>query len=349
MFSVFARKAPATAFINGTAVAVEPKETLLHAALRAGIDFPNSCRVGSCATCRCRLVRGKVRELTRASYALSAEELAQGYILACQSVPVVDVEVEVEVKPAVAAPRRVGGRVTRQTKLTHDIVELSVRLDESLTYRAGQFADIALAGAPAVRRSYSFATPPRLHDQVRFFVRRMPGGAFSALVNDRDLTGAAMTVEGPKGDFYLRPAATPLLFVAGGSGLAPILAMLEEAAAAGVKRPATLLFGVRTRRDLYALAGIERIAGDWGAAFEFVPVLSEADEDGGWQGERGLVTTLIPRALCDGAHAYLCGPPGMVDDAVAVLSLHRVPSDRIHADRFVASGGAAQPGGPTES
>jgi NAD(P)H-flavin reductase/ferredoxin len=335
VFSFFARKPPATAFINGTALTVGPKETLLHTALRAGIDFPHSCRVGSCATCKCKLVHGKVRELTRASYVLSAEELAQGYILACQSVPQTDVHIEV--KLAGTAVKRLGGRVTKQTKLTHDIVELRVQLDEPLAYKAGQFAGIAIASLPGVERSYSFATPSRPDGEVRFLVRKVPGGAFSSLVNSADLAGQAMTVEGPKGDFNLRPGDTPLLFVAGGSGLAPVLAMLQEAAGAGEKRPATLLFGARTQNDLYALDAIGEIAGRWGGPFQFIPVLSEEAGGSSWPGERGLVTALIPRALNPGAHAYLCGPPRMIDSATSLLSQQGVPFDRIHADRFTTA------------
>lgn len=338
VFALFGRKVPATAFINGTAVPVAPKETLLHAALRAGIDFPHSCRVGSCATCKCKLLHGKVKELTRASYVLTAEELAQGYILACQSVPRADVRIEVAA--AGTAVKRVSGRLTKQIRHTHDIVELSVQLDEPLSYKAGQFADISIAGLPEVRRSYSFATPSRPNGQVRFFVRKVAGGAFSSLVNDANLTGRAMTVEGPKGDFYLRPAAAPLLFVAGGSGLAPILAMLQEAVEASVQRPMTLLFGVRRQNDLYALESIGEIAGRWAGAFDFIPVLSDEARDSGWRGERGEVTAMIPRACEPGAHAYLCGPPGMIDSAVGLLSQQGVPPDLIHADRFIASGGA---------
>jgi NAD(P)H-flavin reductase/ferredoxin len=346
VFSLFAPKpkAPPTVFINGTAVVVGPKETLLHAALRAGIDFPYSCRVGSCTTCKCKVLQGKVRELTRASYVLTDEELAQGYILACQSVPQADVHIEV--KLAGTAIKRVGGRVSKQIRLTHDIVELSIRLDEPLCYKAGQFADLAIAGLPGVRRSYSFATPSRLDDQVRFFVRKMPGGAFSSLVNDTNLTGEVMTVEGPKGDFYLRPAAVPLLLVAGGSGLAPILAMLQEATEAGVRRPATLLFGARRQNDLYALDSIDEIGGRWAGAFNFIPVLSDEAGDSSWRGQRGQVTALIPRVLEHDAHAYLCGPPGMIDSAVSLLWQQGVPLERIHADRFIASGAAPAAAGP---
>lgn len=343
MMSLFARKAvskaPTTAVIDGTAVAVAPGETVLQAALRAGIDFPHDCRVGSCTTCRCRLVEGQVQALTRASYVLTAEQLAEGFILACQSVPRTDVRIEV--RAAGAAVARVSGRVTGHTRLTPDIVEVRGRLEAALPYRAGQFADIAIATVPGVRRSYSFATPARPDGEVRFFVRRQAGGAFSAPVYDTDVTGAAITVDGPRGGFGLRPAAAPLLFVAGGSGLAPILAMLEEAAHAGVTRPATLLFGVRSQHDLYALERIAAVAGGWAAPFAFIPVLSEEAGDSGWRGERGPVTAVIPRALEPGAHAYLCGPPAMIDGAIGVLSQHGVAPGDIHADRFVASGGAA--------
>jgi 3-phenylpropionate/trans-cinnamate dioxygenase ferredoxin reductase subunit len=338
VFSLSVRKATPTAFINGTAVTVRPKETLLHSALRSGIDFPHSCRVGSCTTCKCKLLQGKVKELTRASYVLTAEELAQGYILACQSIPQTDVHIEV--KLAGTAFKRVSGRVTEQIRLTHDIAELRVQLEEALCYRAGQFADIAIAGLPGVQRSYSFAAPARPDAQVRFCVRKVPGGAFSSLVNDTDLTGQAMTVEGPKGDFYLRPAEAPLLFVAGGSGLAPILAMLQETAEAGVKRPVTLLFGARGQSDLYGLSSVGEIAKRWSGAFNFIPVLSDEPGDSRWRGERGLVTAMIPRVLEDDVHAYLCGPPRMVDSAIGLLSQHGVPIERIHVDRFAPSGGA---------
>lgn len=96
MFSLFAKKGPTTATINGQAIPVEPKETLLQAALRAGIDFPHSCRVGGCAACKCQLVTGQVRELTETGYLLTDEELDQGYILACQSVPKSDIRVSVD-------------------------------------------------------------------------------------------------------------------------------------------------------------------------------------------------------------------------------------------------------------
>lgn len=328
---------PITAHINTLPVLVEPRETVLQAALRSGIDFPNSCRVGGCGTCKCRLTEGSVKELTETGYLLSAEEIDKGYILACQSVPRSDVRIEVELAPG-ASTRRVHGRVVAQERVTWDITRLRVQLDEALAYRSGQFARLSLDG---VSRSYSFAAPPRDDGEVSFLVRKVPGGRFSSRVHDDDLLGHAVHLEGPSGAFWLRPGEAPLLLVAGGSGLAPILAMLHEAVAAGVSRDATLLFGARTAADLYALDEIEAIARAWRGAFRFVPVLSSAADDASWTGERGLVTGLLPGLLSDGAHAYLCGPPAMIDGALALLGERGVPRAHIHFDRFTTQHDAA--------
>ncbi|MEN9451849.1 MAG: hypothetical protein RLZZ369_908 [Pseudomonadota bacterium] len=333
MFAFLTKKKPITAHINAQPIVVQPKETLLQAALREGINFPHSCRVGGCASCKCKLVNGKVKELTEAGYILSDEDLDQGYILACQSVPQTDVSIEVDLGSQ-QARRRVGGRVVSQDKLTHDITRLRVQLDEALAYKAGQFADISIESLSGVSRSYSFATPVQPDSQVSFFVRRVPGGVFSSAINDGIVVGQSVTIDGPAGDFWLRPSDAPILLVAGGSGLAPVLALLKDAVAHGVSRPVALLFGAREERDLYALDEIQEIARQWRGPFKFIPVLSAAAADASWRGERGLVIDKIPMVLAAGTHAYLCGPPPMIDSAVALLKLHGVPAEHIHADRF---------------
>lgn len=338
MFSFLAKKAPPapgiiTAHINSQPITVDAKETLLQAALRQGIDFPHSCRVGGCATCKCRLIEGKVKELTDSGYLLSDDELDQGYILACQSVPQTDVRIEVDLSRQ-PPQRSVTGRVVGQDRLTGGITRLRVQLDEALPYRAGQFASISIAALPGINRTYSFATPVQPDSQVSFLVRKVSGGIFSTLINEQGVVGQPVQVEGPLGDFWLRPAAAPLLLVAGGSGLAPLLAILHEAVAAGETRPATLLFGARTESDLYALEEISDLARHWQGMFRFIPVLSAAAADAPWTGERGLVTEKIPALIEPDTHAYLCGPPAMIDSAVALLRRHGVARENIHADRF---------------
>lgn len=322
-----------TATINGCAISIEPKETLLQAALRQGVDFPYSCRVGGCATCKCRLLEGKVKALTRSEYILSDEELDQGYILACQSEPRSDIRIAVTVGDAPTL-RRVSGRVVARESLTHDIIELRVQLDDSLRYKPGQFAELALQSLPGLSRSYSFATTVRPDAQVSFFVRQVPGGVFSTHVHQQTKVGDRVTVAGPLGDFWLRPADAPILLMAGGSGLAPILALLEHALACGVTRPVSLLFGARSQKDLYALATIQKLATDWPVRFEFVPVLSDESDGSDWSGARGFVTTHMAEHMTPDCHAYLCGPPPMIDSAQALLLAHGVVREHIHADRF---------------
>ncbi|MED5608702.1 2Fe-2S iron-sulfur cluster binding domain-containing protein [Pseudomonas sp. JH-2] len=332
MFAFLSRNRAANASINGASIRVEPGETLLQAALRQGIDFPHSCRVGGCATCKCRLVRGKVRELTETGYILSAQELDQGYILACQSVPRGDVSIEFD--GAQQDTRQVRGKVVAQDRLTHDITRLTLQLEASLPYKAGQYAELSLDCLPGHARSFSFASPPRADAKVSFFIRKVPGGQLTGLVDSRPLLGQGASLKGPLGQFQLRPAEAPLLLVAGGSGLAPLLAILQDALASGVRRPVTLLFGARQAHDLYALEDIHALARQWPGPFHFVPVLSEVDHQAPWDGARGLVTEQIPVLLQAGSHAYLCGPPGMIDSASALLERHGVARENIHADRF---------------
>jgi len=337
------QRTPITARIDDEKpLTVRPRETVLSAALREGVDLPSSCRVGGCGTCKCRLVEGEVKELTETGYLLTEDEIARGVILACQSVPQTDVRIE---RIASSAPLERRGRVVRQTKLTHDITRLEVQLDEPLAYKSGQLANVTLpTRLPGVRRSYSFATPPREDGVVTFFVRKVPGGRLSTVIHDEDLVGQAVHLEGPLGDFWLRPAedATPLVLVAGGSGLAPILALLREAATSPEtsRRPVTLLFGAREERDLYAQGEIEEIARAWRGPFELVPVLSAAPPESRWEGERGLVTDVLAKRLAlfeTTPTAYLCGSPAMVDRACDVLREHGVAREHVHFDRFVTA------------
>ncbi|TXH91010.1 MAG: 2Fe-2S iron-sulfur cluster binding domain-containing protein [Rhodoferax sp.] len=326
---------PATvATINAQPVRVQPGETLLAAALREGVDFPHSCRVGGCASCKCRLVEGQVRELTETSYLLTQEELAQRTILACQSVPLGPVRVEVA-QTRVLDIAQCSGRVVRQTALTHDILRLTVRLESPLSFKPGQFAQIALEGLPGVERSYSFASIPDDSALVDFFVRRVPGGVFTDYVHSHPLEGTRLHLQGPMGMFWLRESDAPVLFVAGGSGLAPVLAMLRGLQQQGSARAVTVLFGARTEADLYCMDELRAMEQGWAGQFRLVPVLSEAQADAPWTGARGLVTEHVPQLLEPGMHAYLCGPPAMVDAVQVQLLQAGLAKAHIHADRFV--------------
>lgn len=338
MFSFLRKKTTHQANVNQYSITVNSKETLLVSALNQGVTMAHSCRVGGCGTCKCRLITGKTRALTDFSYVLSADEIAQNYILACQSVPLSDLQIEASLVETVSAATEVQGQIVAQQMLTHDICQLTVRLNEPLTYQAGQYTELALATMPTIFRNFSFAGRSG-QPEVCFFIRRVPNGVLTEKITQENLIGETVTLRGPAGDFWLRPSTNPLLMVAGGSGLAPIMAILEEAQAQAINRPVTLLFGGRREKDLYLMERLQHLAQNWPAQFNVIPVLSE-DGDKNWQGLRGLVTTHIPSVLTPDMHAYLCGPPAMVDAASDLLKAQGIDIKNIHTDRFITTNAA---------
>ncbi|MFT3857381.1 MAG: 2Fe-2S iron-sulfur cluster binding domain-containing protein [Aquabacterium sp.] len=321
------------------------------------MPFPHNCRVGGCGECKCRLVSGKVRELTDKSYLLSAEELQQGFILACQSQPRSELVVEVALQPAapVHAVVRAQGRIEAMQPLTADILHVRLVLDQPMPYSAGQYAAFTVpadvAGAePGTTRSYSFASAPDADrpDRVDFFIRKVPGGLFTEWLFAHAKVGTTLALSGPHGQFGLRPGDEPMLCIAGGSGLAPIKAMLEQAIVERrASRPLTILLGARTQADLYGLDAIDQIRREWGGRFRFEPVLSAEPAGSDWQGLRGMVNDHLPHLLGHqlAEHsAWMCGPPPMIDACTAVLRQAGVPAERIHHDKFLDASDAARAG-----
>ncbi len=331
----------------GKRVEVKAGDNLLKAALAAGLAWPHECRVGSCGTCRCTLKEGKIKPLSDFSYVLDGDELNAGMILACQTSPRSDLVVEVELESdAAVSVAPYPGVIKKIIRLTHDIVELSIDIDAASPpdYTAGQYAELMVSDIEKPR-SYSFATAPGNHGagDLMFFIRLVPGGEFTEWLFAGDRSGTPLTVSAPYGSFWLRPGDAPILCVAGGSGLAPIKALLEAAQSAAVQRDVTFLFGARTQQDLYCLDVMEALANSWsGKHFEFVPVLSEEPPDSDWQGARGMVTDhlqkqyvetgAIDMQACEG---YLCGPPPMIDAAIVVMNAAGLSNERICFDKFL--------------
>lgn len=345
MFGLFKPAAPKAVQIEGLAspLQVQAGETILQAALRQGVRFPYSCRVGGCATCKCQLKSGKVKELTESAYVLSQQELADGYILACQSVPKTDLTLKLD-RPANESLNHPdhpivtrNGSITQTWRHTHDIVELVITLDAPLTYTAGQYALLSVPGQIEQPRSYSFATPsqPGGSTQVHFYIRAVPGGRMSAWAQQSNLAGTAVQVQGPFGDFYLRDSEQPLLCIAGGSGLAPVKALLDDALRSHCRRSVTFLFGARTQQDLYCLQELQQLKQQWAADFRFMPVLSEEATHSEWTGARGWVTDFIAPHFSPDAQVYMCGPPAMLDTAETQLRQHGIPAHQIFSDRFL--------------
>lgn len=354
MFGLFARKGPFTALVapDGRQLQVKAGDNLLKAALEAGLPWPHNCRVGSCGQCRARLVSGKIKPLNDFSYVLDETELDAGMILACQTCLRSDVEVEVAMDqpPApLSVARTVAGRIASARPLTHDILDVRIRLDEPLpAYLAGQYAELAVPGVIDRPRAYSFACAPKATapDEVDFFIRHVPNGEMTGWLHGASRVGEQVTVSGPHGSFWLRESAAPMLCVAGGSGMAPIKALLEQVSGQGFGRKVTYVFGARTREDLYCLDEMQEIKSRGNGHFDFLPVLSQEPEDSGWSGLRGHCTEILadPRFadLAD-SHAYLCGPPAMIDSAVKCLTGAGLDARHIYFDKFLDA--STMPGG----
>lgn len=345
MFSMFKKKDREVSINTNQPLIASPGETILQAGLRQGIRLPHNCRVGGCGECKCKLVNGKVKELTESAYILSAEELDQGYILTCQSIPKTDIAVEIErLEPngPAHAIKKLAGKITHHQKLTHDTAEIQVTLSEPLTYESGQYAQLLIPGVIEQSRAYSFATAAsdaHTSHTVSFFIRAVPGGEMSNHMQQSTVLGDTVEIEGPFGDFYLRESEDPILCVAGGSGLAPLKSLLEEAVKNNVSRPVTFLFGARTQEDLYCIDEIAHIAKTWPNEFRFIPVLSDEPTDSDWNGLRGLVTGAIENHLsvnCTGTEkVYMCGPPPMIDAVEDTLQAFSIRPTQIYCDKFL--------------
>jgi p-cymene methyl-monooxygenase electron transfer component len=318
---------------------VPGRQTLLQAALDQGLAYPHNCRVGSCGTCKTRLVSGAVKELTDKSYLLTSEEMEANFILACQSVPKGDLVIEVPRFCTGSPVHEIVGtnaQIARIEPLTADIVRLRLSLDRPVTYTAGQYAEIG-RGPDARRYSFAQPCPEGGTTSPCFFIRHVPGGAFTDWLFTAAKPGDALSLRAPFGDFWLRASSAPILAVAGGSGLGPVKALLEQARAEKLPRDAIVVFGARTAADLYCLDELASLARGWSCRLDVLPVLSAEPPGSAWTGARGFIHDLLatfPRATLARHHAYLCGPPVMIDAATGVLNDAGIGRENIHADAF---------------
>ena len=337
--SIFGKARPKQVRIlpQDVTITVDPGQTLLEAALANGVAYPHDCTVGTCASCKTRLKQGSVREATPFGYTLSKVELDAGYILACQAVPRDEITV-VEIDPPSAelpVAEKFAATIVAMEPLTHDIRKVTVQADRPVHYVAGQYANLRVPGSSRFR-CYSFATAPQRKGRavLEFYIRKVPGGEFTEALFRGELDSQPLEMEAPQGAFHLHGGDAPMVCIAGGSGLAPLISILEHARVNRIKRDCTLLFGARTQGDLYQLDVIRNIAANWQGEFRFIPVLSHEPGLSSWTGARGLVTEQIDPRFCKGAEGYLCGPPPMIDAAIERLVEHGVPLEKIFYDKF---------------
>jgi propane monooxygenase reductase component len=334
----------------GVDIEVDENETILDAAFRQGVMLMHGCKEGQCSSCKSFLLDGDVQMDRYSTFALADYESDEGYLLLCRAHAYSDLEVELinydedmirSGLPLVTAT----ASVESLEALTHDITRLVLRLDpgQTLRYHPGQYLDIHLPGpgtAAAAHRSFSMAAPPSPDGRLEFIIKRYPGGRFSGLLESGLAAGDELRVTGPYGAFTLRASSDrPILMVGGGAGMAPILALLRQLSSSGNERAVTFYYGARSEPDLFHKQELAALAREL-PAFRFVPCLSDSWPDdwtsGPDGGETGLVTQVLERRVSElAAHdVYLCGPPPMIDAALAMLDAAGVPKDQIFFDKF---------------
>lgn len=325
----------------GCTIAGRPDQSILDACLDAGIAMGYNCRSGECGECLSERISGEIHELPGADPAIfNDEQRARGLMLTCMCYPRSDLVISSTLhSEARAAIREFDTVVTGVKRHGAAIVEVMVETDAmaevALNFAAGQYFEWVIPGI-APNRSYSAANRPG-SNRLEFHVRLYHQGQVSQRLDRAEIArGDILTLKGPYGTFGLTPHhERPAILVAGGTGFAPMCAVLDEAAEKCLPRSFRFFYGTRRADDLYRLDKVE----DWhrrGVKVEFIPVLSDEPADSGWKGERGLVTETIKRRFHDGfgAEAYLCGPPPMIDAAIALLEGAGIDRCDMHFDKF---------------
>ena len=317
----------------------EGGEPVLAAAMRADLMLPYGCRNGACGTCKGRILAGEVDYGPHQKSTLTDDEKRAGFALFCCATPLTDVTIEVrEVRRAGdIVIKRLPCRLESIDKAAPDvaIVRFKLPANERLQYLAGQYIDFLLKDGK--RRSFSLATPPHDDKLLELHIRHVPDGFFSGTLFTQYKGREILRFEGPLGSFYLRETSDkPIVLVAGGTGFAPIKAIIEHAIHHGIERPMTLYWGARSRTDLY----LPDLPHEWqrdNPGFRYVPVLSEPRDDDGWTGRTGFVHRAVMEDFPDlsGHQVYACGAPAMIDAAKRDFAQQRgLPPEEFFADSF---------------
>jgi CDP-4-dehydro-6-deoxyglucose reductase, E3 len=334
---------------SGRSFSVDGGEAILAAAIRHGIGMPYGCKDGACGSCKCKMLEGSVVHGTHQTKALNAEEEAAGYILTCCAVPQTNVVIESrQVTDESGFPvRKMPSRVVSMEKKSNDvmIVKLQLPANDAMRYHAGQYVEFILRDGS--RRSYSMANAPHtvaaaagaatVPPGIELHVRHMPGGKFTDHVFTAMKEKEILRVEGPYGSFYLREDSDkPIVFLASGTGFAPIKAVIEHMQFKDIRRPAVLYWGGRRPDDLYLDDWVRERMAEM-PHLQYVPVISNALPEDNWTGRTGFVHKAVMEDFPDlsGHQVYACGAPIVVDSARAEYSaIAKLPPEQFYADAF---------------
>lgn len=333
----------------GATIEVAEGQTLLDAALRQGIYIPHACGHGLCGTCKVQVTDGEVDHGAANPFALMDVEREEGKTLACcatlQCDATIEADIEEDPDAEVIPVRDFAATVLRAEMLTPTIRGLWLRLDQPIHFQAGQYVQVHVPGVEG-GRAFSIANSPAEVERtgiIELNVRMVPGGAATTWLHEQLQAGTALTVSGPYGRFFVRKSAQlPMLFMAGGSGLSSPRSMILDLLDGGCTDPITLVYGQRTRAELYYDDEFRALAARH-PNFAYVPALSDEPEGSDWTGARGFVHEAAKAAFVGGfaGHkAYLCGPPPMVEACIGALMQGRLFERDIYTEKFLSAADA---------
>jgi benzoate/toluate 1,2-dioxygenase reductase subunit len=315
-------------------------EKVLDAAYRQKVNLPVDCSDGVCGTCKCHCVSGEY-ELGNdyLDDALSKAEADARQVLTCQMIPTSDCVIDVPVVAAQCKTAQItlGAEVLQVNTLSATTLELRVYLDDTLAFLPGQYVNIQVPGTTQMR-AYSFSSLPGFRE-ASFLIRHVPGGLMSQWLTQRARPGDRLTLSGPMGSFYLRDGERPLLMLAGGTGLAPLLSMLSTLVAQDSTRPVTLLYGVTQDADLVKTDILNAFI-DLLPAYRWLPVVADVQSK---CPQRGFVTEHLDDAMLNNGDVdiYLCGPPPMINAVTTALRQRGIMPAGFWYEKFIASQSAA--------
>ncbi|NMG69121.1 NADH:ubiquinone reductase (Na(+)-transporting) subunit F [Parazoarcus communis] len=334
----------------GQTIEIEEGQTILDAALRAGIYLPHACCHGLCATCKVQVTDGEVEHGEASSFALMDFERDEGKCLACcaraESDLVIEAEIDEDPDAENLPVRDFDGTVSRIESLTPTIKGVWIKLDqpEGMRFQAGQYVNLALPGGIG-SRAFSIASAPSVAGEIELNVRIVPGGEGTTYVHEKLRAGDRIRVAGPYGRFFVKKSANvPVVFMAGGSGLSSPRSMILDLLEGGFDQPITLVYGQRNRDELYYHDAFLALA-EQHPNFRYVPALSHEPEGSGWQGFRGFVHEAAKAAFDNdfrGNKAYLCGPPLMIEACISTLMQGRLFERDIYTEKFISAADAQQ-------
>lgn len=329
---------------SGRSFTAAGHETILAAAIRGGVGLPYGCKDGACGSCKCKKLSGDVVHGPHQDKALTAADIEAGYVLTCCAIPLGDVVLESrQVTDANAFPvKKLPVRVAALNRLSHDVMQVRLQLPahDVFRYHAGQYIEFILRDG--ARRAYSMATAPHSQESapgVELHIRHMPGGRFTDHVFGAMKEKEILRVEGPFGGFFLREDSDkPMVFLASGTGFAPIKALVEHMLHKNIQRPAVLYWGGRRPEDLYMADWIQQQLALL-PNLRYVPVVSNAQPEDQWTGRTGFVHQAVLDDFADlsGHEVYACGAPIVVDSARAAYTQERgLPEEAFYADAFTS-------------